>query len=310
MKKQKLGYEFIPFPKTLHPLWKESTNAMLGLCLRLYALGQGKPIRVFGEWKESLCKQMDIRGRERPITYQMLLKLRADGRLGVAGDTVSVCFRPDDDLHAPVTESSAIGDAPVSDRSETGNAVDIPTESSQRNQPAASPQKREDETREEEIRSEVVCDQVSYPPHLHVIRFRRELPEAPPDLPKEETQGSIAERIVRYHRNKHHGLLRVYPSTDDRAAASKLAQWCIESAAAYEKTPAKLAQFALDEFFKNDRAAANGFPLLWVARSAIQYVGPAPGAQLPAPKPIAATRPLENSGMYRELKPLTALGGE
>lgn len=122
MSRRKLEYEFLPFPATLHPLWSGCTNAMLGLCVRLFRLSKGHAVRVYGQdWKESVCKQMELHGRERPATRKLLSMLHSDGIITVVGDNVTIRFHPDvqdepseegsvaPDEYALVVEGFAVG---------------------------------------------------------------------------------------------------------------------------------------------------------------------------------------------------------
>jgi hypothetical protein len=102
---------------------------MRGLMFSLFELADGEPVTVEGDWLESLCKQMQVDGRDRPNARKSLLDLQARGVLWIDGQTVSVCFRPDSQLRRVVADLSAN----VVDSLANGRGSDIPIDSTPRN---------------------------------------------------------------------------------------------------------------------------------------------------------------------------------
>lgn len=109
MARQKIGYEFMPFPKRLHPLWKGQPMGALGICLKLFELNEGRDVKYYGDdWMAWLCLQMDIHGRDRPNVRKTLARLQELGLIGVSGDLVSFCFRDDDELRVSLSADRAL----------------------------------------------------------------------------------------------------------------------------------------------------------------------------------------------------------
>jgi len=150
---RKVGYEFSPLPKKWHAAWADLSMPMRGLRASLFELADGGPITVDGDWLTSLCKQMNVGGRERPNVRKSLLDLQARGVLAVDGQTVSICFRPDSQLHRPVADLSAIG-----------RGSDIPIDSTPQNDSTTVRQKeRREENRREKMMSACAPERATAP---------------------------------------------------------------------------------------------------------------------------------------------------
>jgi len=124
MTRSKLTYEFTPFPKKRHSLWKTLPHSALGLCVQLFELGEGGSVKFYGDdWMSWLCMELNINGKDRPNIRKTLRRMQELGLIGVRGGLVSFCFKSDDELLtsdkiAPatlpvVTKTSSADDAQV-----------------------------------------------------------------------------------------------------------------------------------------------------------------------------------------------------
>lgn len=132
-RRPKLDYDFCPLPRKRHPAWAGVSLHMKGLMLSLFELADGAPITTSGNWLDSLCKQMQIDGRDRPNVRKSLLDLQSKGVLVVSQEAVSVAFFPHVQV-TPVDVPSTSGRRPLDVPSTSPQPpLDIPLESTTRN---------------------------------------------------------------------------------------------------------------------------------------------------------------------------------
>lgn len=143
MSRAKIGHEFCPMPRKWHAGWAHHDGAHArGVRNALFELADGASIPVHGaDWLESLCKQMQFHGRERPNVRKTLKAFAADGLIAWDGaGLVLVCFLPGAELvrsvvdRSPfVVDSSSTGSRLVTDRLANEHPLNIPLESTPRN---------------------------------------------------------------------------------------------------------------------------------------------------------------------------------
>lgn len=120
MARTKIAYDFCPLPRRWHAGWANHDTAHArGVRVALFELADGGPVPVHGaDWLESLCKQMQFHGRERPNVRKTLKAFAADGLLGWDGcGHVIVAFLPGAELLPSVVDPSSTGSRVVADRS-------------------------------------------------------------------------------------------------------------------------------------------------------------------------------------------------
>jgi hypothetical protein len=181
MSRARIAYDFCPLPRRWHAGWANHDTAHArGVRDALFELADGGPIPVHGaDWLESLCKQMQFHGRERPNVRKTLKALAAEGLLAWDGSgMVRACFLPGSELlrsvvdrSANVVDRSATRHRVVADRSANEQPLSIPNESSARNDSSHVPQ-TDRQDRLEETRGEGAAHVSSVQPRPELIGFR------------------------------------------------------------------------------------------------------------------------------------------
>jgi hypothetical protein len=262
---------WVPLPTEILPDWHELRLTARLMCSELYRISADNdgpvPIRCVGDWRRTVCRLLQLHGKDRANACKALDEIREAGLLTVGEGWVLLHFH----RHP---ERQSVGTPSAVHSHSVGTPPALRIESTVENHSLDDPQIRSEENK---IREESESARA---------RLALVYPEPDPDEPDPPRPTRLARWgdmtaahaietafVKRFEQDGGGGSpVRKYVSK----MAIELAPWLESTARVKNTTEPALLSSLLDRFFTDENAKSKGFPPGFLASNPNEYLTPQP----------------------------------